>query len=68
MLTLVTNYCVLFTVEIGFNPTQYQINEQDRRVVFQIENRNPNRSGVYTVEFNTIPGTAVEFTGGMPLN
>ena len=61
-------YCTIsalaFVVEIGFNPTEYRVNEQERRVIFEIENRNPDRSGPYAIQFNTVTGSATESTNG----
>ena len=56
--------CYFIKVEFGFNPTQYRVNEQERQVTFEIENRNPDRSGEYSVQFTTVPGSAVESTNG----
>ena len=57
-------YVTFLPVEIGFNPAQYRVNERERLVTFEVENRNPERGGEYTVQFVTVPGSAVESTNG----
>lgn len=32
--------------------------------MFGVENRNPERDGVYTVQFNTVQGSAIQSTSG----
>ena len=58
------SYIFLLAVEIGFNPAQYRVNERERLVTFEVENRNPDRAGEYMVQFTTVQGTATESTNG----
>ena len=51
-------------VEIRFNPVQYQVNEETRLVTFEVENRNPDRVGQYSIQFTTIDGSAIQSTDG----
>lgn len=55
---------MFLAVQIGFNPTEYRVNEQERLVTFEVENRNPERGGEYMVQFITMQGSAVESTNG----
>ena len=43
---------------------QYRVNEGVGLVTFEVENRNPERGGEYTVQFNTVPGSAIASTNG----
>ena len=55
---------VLFSlpVEIGFSTTMYIEDEDEGSVTFEVENRNFDREGQYTVQFTTVDGSAVQTT------
>ena len=43
---------------------QYRVNEGVGLVTFEVENRNPERGGEYTIQLNTVPGSAIASTNG----